>query len=55
MLNFNVQSNSVPFEVIMSMQQLATSLYQKDQMIGMQQGTAAAVPTEQQQGIQEQQ
>lgn len=53
MLNFNVQSNSVPFEVIMSMQQLATSLYQKDQMIGMQQGTA--VPTEQQQGIQEQQ
>lgn len=53
MLNFNVQSNSVPFEVIMSMQQLATSLYQKDQMIGMQQG--ALVPTEQQQGIQEQQ
>lgn len=53
MLNFNVQSNSVPFEVIMSMQQLATSLYQKDQMIGMQQD--AAVPTEQQQGIQEQQ
>ncbi len=54
MLNFNVQSNAVPFEVIMSMQQLATSLYQKDQMIGMQQDNAA-VPTEQQQGIQEQQ
>lgn len=54
MLNFNVQSNSVPFEVIMSMQELATSLYQRDQMIGGQ-PQQGAVPTDTQQGIQEQQ
>ena len=55
MLNFNVQSNSVPFEVIMSMQELATSLYQRDQMIVGQSQQGAAVPTDTQQGIQEQQ